>query len=310
VDYYIRRVLIKGLFEKGNDYKIDLSGGCNCIYGGNGTGKTTIINLIVNSLNGDIEALAPVPFDSLTIQLAKSGQKRPKNFFTLRRIMGEEARVGVVTLKYSIENVKTPPFTIRRGERSDRIGEKYGEVVKVLRNHLLSWVKLTHVPLLRMHDSELYGMQDDRDEYLHSLLRHRRVSQTQIAEIMDPSVKVLNSLQSQFMNEAIETRKKITENLERLKSQLIEKVMIDTDLVSQTSKAFQKISSAVKSKVKDVDVDGYVSKLQEAGIDVPEAKIKEHFSEWKHLNESVKKNYEDMQKSEDDKAPPKIQEAA
>jgi predicted ATP-binding protein involved in virulence len=75
MDYYIRRVLIKGLFENGNDYRIDLSDGCNCIYGGNGTGKTTIINLIVNSLNVEIEALAPVPFNSLTIQLAKAGQK-------------------------------------------------------------------------------------------------------------------------------------------------------------------------------------------------------------------------------------------
>ena len=166
MDYYIRRVLIKGLFEKDNDYKIDLSDGCNCIYGGNGTGKTTIINLIVNSLNGDIEALAPVPFESITIKLAKTGQRRASNFFTLTRKMGKEARSGVVRLIYSIEDMKIPTFTIRRGERSDRIREKYGEVTKDLKEYLLSQVKLTHVPLLRMHDSELYGMQDDKSPVL------------------------------------------------------------------------------------------------------------------------------------------------
>ncbi len=71
MDYYIRRVSIDGLFEEGNDYRIDLSEGCNCIYGGNGTGKTTIINLIVNSLNVELESLAQTGFETISILLAK-----------------------------------------------------------------------------------------------------------------------------------------------------------------------------------------------------------------------------------------------
>ncbi|MBU1390718.1 MAG: AAA family ATPase [Gammaproteobacteria bacterium] len=300
MENYIKKVIIKGLFESGNDYNIDLSDGCNCMFGGNGTGKTTIINLIVNSLGVDLEALSSVPFESLSIRLAKTGQKRSFELFSLVRKVGEDNRRGIITLRYDVKGRKIQPFIIRPREIGERLEEKYGVITDDIKSYLMSKVSLTHVPLLRMHDSELFSVRDERDEYLHSALRSRRISQSQITEIMDPSVRVLSNLQRQFINQANETRKEITDKLEKLKSQIIEKVMIDSELVGQVSKAFNKISNAIHSNLNEVDVDveGYVRKLQDAGINVPEDKLKEHFGMWKHLNESVKKNFDEMRQKE------------
>jgi predicted ATPase len=295
MEYYIKRVLITGLFEKNNNYKIDFSEGCNCIYGGNGTGKTTIINLIVNSLNVELESLARTPFDTLSILLAKTGQVRPRKFFTLTRTVNfNTSSVDNFHLKYEIEGEEVKSFDIQSRIYSDRIEEIYGDASDKLKQILQDKVKLTHVPLLRMHDSELFGVRDERDEFFLASLRHRKVSQKQITEIIDPSVRVLNSLQRQFIGEANEARKKITEKLEGLKSTIIEKVMIDENFVKQVSKAFSKVSKAIKSEVEDINVTAYVSKLREAKINVPENKIYEHFEIWKKLNDNVKKDFEYM----------------
>ncbi|MGJ8682854.1 AAA family ATPase [Paraglaciecola sp.] len=297
MDYYIRRVSIEGLFEKGNDYRIDLSEGCNCIYGGNGTGKTTIINLIVNSLNIELDSLAQTGFERISILLAKSGMRRAEKFFTLTRERGIENRRGINKLTYQLDGEeKSKPFLVRQSEDSERIHEKYGEQVETLKQKLNAPLNLTHVPLLRMHDSELFGARD-RDDYLYAQLRHRKISQTQIAEIMDPSVRVLNNLQRQFVSQANENRKILTNKLENLKSKLIEKVMMDGSAIKQVSNAFRKVSTAMKSQVQevDVDVDAFIRKLRDVGIDVPEEKIKEHFGTWRNLNISVKRDYEALQ---------------
>lgn len=303
MDYFIRRVTINGLFEKDNNYKIDLSEGCNCIYGGNGTGKTTIINLIVNSLNLELNSLAKTPFESITILLAKSGQLRAKKFFTLTRKLPEaDNRFRTVNLKYSIDGEPKPhSFAVRPREDYERIEERYSVKIEHLKTLLHEKVNLTHVPLLRIHDSELLGLRDERDEFLHRSLRSRRVSPQHINEIMDPSIRVLSSLQKQFIAEAGKTTKTITEKLETLKSQIIEKVMIDSSLIKQVSKAFSKVSKAIKDEVEDVDVAAYIAKLNEAKIDVPEKKIYEHFQTWKELNDSVKTNFETLQRHENTK---------
>ncbi|HDZ9263829.1 TPA: AAA family ATPase, partial [Vibrio cholerae] len=51
MEYYIKRVRVKGLFNPNNSLNVDFEKDLNCIYGYNGTGKTVLINLIVHALN-------------------------------------------------------------------------------------------------------------------------------------------------------------------------------------------------------------------------------------------------------------------
>lgn len=110
MEYYIRRVIIQDLFEPKNDYRIDLSEGSNCIYGSNGTGKTTIINLIVNCLNVELEAIAKTPFSSISIDLAKTGQVRAIKFLKLSK---SNISLSLDTeIEYEIESSNSHRFSI------------------------------------------------------------------------------------------------------------------------------------------------------------------------------------------------------
>ncbi len=290
MDFYIRKVAINDLFENTNNYKIDLFQGCNCIYGGNGTGKTTIINLIVNSLNVEVESISRTPFTSITISLAKSGQTRAFKFLKVSRTVDHKTSSTVIT--YEVDG--TSPFSFTVNSRG-RCVEPYSEVIDGIKKYIYDLVNLTHVPLLRMHDSELFGLRDDRDEFLHNALRSRNLSQTQINEIFDPSARVLNSLQRQFTAEANEARKSITEKLEILKSKIIEKVMIDESLVKLSAKAMNRVNKAITTKLEDVDVSAYIRKFQDVKISVPEEKVREHFVTWKKLNDGVRDTYKEME---------------
>lgn len=287
MDYYIRRVSIFDLFESDNDYKIELTEGCNCIYGGNGTGKTTIINLIVACLNVEVDRIAKIPFSNIVIQLAKSKQTRPMKFLKVSRYFDPSG----TTISFELENHDPQIFTISSRARQSEFSNELTEALKL---RIFEFINLTHVPLLRMHDSELFGMRDERDEFLHSFLRNRNLTSAQINEILDPSARVLSSLQRQFTTEANEARKSITEKLEVLKSRILEKVMIDGALAQRSSKAFEQVSKAMSKRLEDVDVDAHIKKFQDAQINIPEEKIREHFVTWKKLNDDVRDTYSVM----------------
>lgn len=294
MEYYIRRVTIQDLFESKNDYKIDLTEGCNCIYGGNGTGKTTIISLIVSCLNAEIDRIAKTPFTSITVQLAKSKQSRPLHFLKVIR----DYDITGTTITYEILGEPVKIFTLSPRHRNNEITNEQTEALK---QSLYDFVNLTHVPLLRMHDSELFGMRDERDEFLHSILRTRNLSPSQINEILDPSVRVLTSLQRQFVAEANEARKTITGKLETLKSKILEKVMIDDALAQRAAKTIGAVSKAFNTKVEDVDVSAHIKKFQDAQINIPEEKIREHFVTWKKLNDNVRDSYATLEKLREEK---------
>ncbi len=299
MENYIKRVNITGLFDVNNNYNIDFIDGCNCIFGDNGTGKTSIINLIVSSITADIEKINKIPFSSITLQLAKKKQVRPKKFLTVSKFHHvAENRILDVIIQYEFhQDGRTFELIAPRlNESFEDIKRAQFEKISAIKELINKEIKLTHVPLLRVHEAEIFG--SEHDEYLHMALRRRQFSQKQISEIMDPSLRVISSIQYQFIDEFNERRKQITSSLEILKSKIIEKVMIDSKLVKETANAFKHISTAITSPVKEIDSAVYFKKLTEANIYVPETKVYEHFKVWKDLTAKCKNEWLEYQQAE------------
>lgn len=305
MENYLKKVVIKDLFDEGNNYEIDFIQGCNCIFGDNGTGKTSIINLIVSSIGVEIEKLERIPFKTITVFLAKSGQVRAKRFFTVEKTITKD-ELGIINhyleYRFHYDESRIVLNLERSNDNYEELRRSQSEQVASSARKIVSKeLSLTHVPLLRVHDSEIL-LNGEQDDYLHMALRRRQLSKKQISEIMDPSLRVISSIQSQFIEEVNERRKKITISLENLKSKIIEKVMIDNKIVNETSKAFQHISKAISNSVTEIDAGVYFKKLKEANIDVPESKVHEHFKVWKDLSGKCKEEWSRLNKLESDGA--------
>jgi predicted ATPase len=308
MDFYIKEVAVTDLFDEGNNYKIEFIEGCNCIFGGNGTGKTTLINLIVNTLSVEVESLSKTPFTSLNIYLANTGMKRKSKFITVTRSINNDnstLKYGITQIKYELAGVTDPTiFRIHPAGigYDNRIDAKYGEQMSQLRKSITTKIDLTHVPLTRFQDSDSISSRTDNDEIIHFALRGKKISNEEITEILDPSIRMLTSLQKQFILQANENRKKVNGKLDVLKSTIIEKTMIDDSLIKQVSKAFNKISQLVQSEPEEINIPGYIEKLKDAGISVPDAKISEHFKTWQKLHSDLHKDFKNLREVENDGA--------
>lgn len=111
----ITTVIIHGLWGN-NNLTINCNEKTNFIIGVNGTGKTTIINLLAATLTLDIEKLMRIEFSSIEVKLKEvGGNKRP----SIKVIKDNELSDDI--LKYEIKKTaKDAPSTISIDMRYDR----------------------------------------------------------------------------------------------------------------------------------------------------------------------------------------------
>src|SRR2546421_5167576 len=69
----VRYVKALGIHER-FDLELELQSGVNILHGKNGTGKTTLLHILANILNGDFERFAFLPFETIEVHL-DNGQK-------------------------------------------------------------------------------------------------------------------------------------------------------------------------------------------------------------------------------------------
>lgn len=107
---YIESVFIDGFWGRKQVF-LKLRDDLNFIIGPNGSGKTTIINLISAALRADIPALYAVQFDKITIILKAIGANR-KPVIEVEKIVDQ--KMGSFELQYTIR------------EKSSEKGQTYG----------------------------------------------------------------------------------------------------------------------------------------------------------------------------------------
>jgi predicted ATP-binding protein involved in virulence len=165
--HHIRRIEIDGFWDNHN-LKLRLHPDVNFFIGPNGTGKTTLINLIAAALTVDLPTLMRIPFRKITIGLnSTEGQKSPSISVTKLSVANERSNSG---FEYRVRKneggeeerlLMTDPeeVVVRGGQLVRRWSmdhRKRSPVSSVL-------AELVHVQWLSVHRSiSEYSSRDDR----------------------------------------------------------------------------------------------------------------------------------------------------
>ena len=272
--YYIRKVKIEGLFGRGDEISLDFQEGVNCIYGANGSGKTTIINLLVAGLSCDIDKFLASRCDNLTVYVAKTGQKRPILFFNVKKTRNEKNQLD--GLSYD--------FADNFYDKNLNSDAPSGQTRKMIRETL----KFNYLPLYRYNESELDEHVKIEDRYTRNVNKNWRLDPPD-ENSADPLRRMLGVLERKFKDEYSGKQREIRENLELLKNKVLEKLLIDDVLVSKA-----KESKIKKNEIKSDDYKKAQQKLDEIGLRLPGDKLEKHFAAMMKASQDVSAKIEEV----------------
>lgn len=301
---YIRRVRVTELFDQDTELVVDFDQSVNCIYGANGTGKTVLINLIVNAFKVNISDLLRAPFASITILTSADGKNKPENFVTVNK-QGDEItytffknQTHISYTRFDHENPityeflegisYTPSSAIRRHKSRNALFDLDDEIktinIGVLKQILMNQVSLTYVPLLRHSDSYDY----------RPTLRHG-MPDDEFTDFIDPNVRVLKGLQEEFSKRYASAQSAIARRLESLSSIIFEKLLFSDDALEEESRATSLLQKLMSNKVVDEDeskVESVISQIHDLHLDITENKIRNHYNSWHAVQRNLIDTYQ------------------
>ncbi|MGR6778337.1 AAA family ATPase [Moritella viscosa] len=297
---YIKRVRASGLFYQDTELVVDFTELTNCIYGVNGTGKTVLINLIVNALRVNVYELLESPFFSLTLLSTEKGKKQPENFITVKKHDGDIVYIFHTDIDVTLENPwrsnkanllkkikKGVHYRVEKQERNHWIkkttcdGLTENEIVninpRIISNAISKHISLTYVPLLRhSYTSATSEHLNYKDEYNYSAI--------------DPNVAVLKDLENEFSRRFAAAQVEVSAILENLSSKFFEKLLLSQDFNLGPSNHLAKIQKISASNVVDYDQDKVTevaSIVTELKLQISEGKIYKHYDLWRDMQQKL-----------------------
>lgn len=315
---FIKRVSVGGLFETGNDYLIEFESGSNCFFGDNGTGKTTLINLIVAVLTGDIGSLSEIDFEFIEVTTVKDDLehiisvfkssfnyeesdavlKKAKSIVTKNKL----SYYAELTSDFSTDLTETDDsdfYEINYDVDKENISFQYpgneahiyfsrrilgSRKHKLLMQALNERINLTHVPLLRVKNNDWEVLGDD-------ISRQKRWNKKIESSRFDASTAVLHEIESSFMKMAGMLTRRDNKKLEDFKSQIVQKFLVGEEIISSTM-GFK----TNQSKSNSHNVNELFEKLKSAGLQVPIEKLNENFETLDVLFEKTEKAIKNSEK--------------
>jgi hypothetical protein len=306
MERYIKRVRVEGMFDSRSELVVDFSPTDNCIFGINGSGKTVLINLIVASIQCDIEALSKLPFSSIRVITSPTGGKKELSFFTVTKtsfgatyvfhedIAVETSAWTLRQTKLATEVTKDKPYKVytRQTRSEDNLTRKF-----MLKRLIGAIIPFTYIPLLRIHDTVSHS-----DSALHYEMRRQRLSEREISEVLDPNIRVLKGLQEEFSSRYTAAQTRIASELESLKTSIFEKLLFVGEGVREDAEEY--VSKFMSSKGKGEDdgrrADDVVSQIKDLNLDIPEVKVRKHFEIWGGMKEALLNAYDAHSKNKVD----------
>ena len=119
---------VKGLY--GNyDYNVNFNSDVTLLYGTNGCGKTTILNIISSIITGNLYRLFSYGFNEIGLSYFLLSDRRKKGYILLNKISNDVIKIKFRNSEYNIEKIQVSEDKRRRIDSSDEI---YFEVYPVL----------------------------------------------------------------------------------------------------------------------------------------------------------------------------------
>lgn len=247
------------LFEKGNNYFLEFEKGSNCLFGDNGTGKTTIIDLIVSSLSCNLATIMKINFSQIAITiLDHNGKDKVIDVYKSKPNSADpfDNNYDLFSDQNEISNKKfvdinSDPWIQKEIKKSEELSPikiiyvlgdedftfEFPEdeaqkfyLKKIYKsrmhlsviNRLKSLIDITHVPLLRVHQD---------DEYFEKLIEQRYKSHPYYGDyerinFADTSYLVLRDIESKFKKIAKDYHSIDTKKLEEFKSKIIQNFLV------------------------------------------------------------------------------------
>ncbi|MDH5939765.1 hypothetical protein L8R84_27215 [Vibrio splendidus] len=277
---YIRRVRVSGLFEDDNQLTVDFDQKLNCIYGYNGTGKTVLLNLIVDVIDVNLQSLQRSPFNSIT--LLTSSNKQAVRYLTVHNNFDDvyfefhqdqnfTINIGLHRKRnlkltkgtlYSVSSQSDGINQVRIVNKNDRA--QVG--LSVLKSILKQELSITYVPLLRMGEKELRsGANSIRT------VNHDRGSN-----------RYLTSIQEEFSKQYALAQSNIARKLEVLSSSILEKLFISKSEINDIKyhKMAKSLISSGKVETNTLQMEEVMNQIQSLDLKIPPHIIMEHYSSW------------------------------
>jgi predicted ATP-binding protein involved in virulence len=190
----LSKLKIKRLYGK-YDYDVNFNADITLIYGTNGCGKTTILNIITSIITGSIYKLFSYKFDRITLSYYDENDKRTKK----RIVLSYKSEIDGIVLEFheykaAIKKIQNPEERRRRKDSYDELYfEEYPVLIEVRREFNYIYLALNRANMLPHFDDFYYiGMRpfysdeeilepesvDPEIRYVENLIGRRYVNAT------------------------------------------------------------------------------------------------------------------------------------
>ena len=269
-NYKVSKVIIYGLFEN-KKVEVDFSNSIQIFTGENGIGKTTILNIIYNTLTLNYKSLKELPFDTISVIF-----ENEKSLMFRKEWLSDYADEA---LQYKNYYTKQMINILRINEESEEKNEdkRHNENFKKISRNLIDF-DASHVAILQKLDeldSELISSRVPDsviiDEYLSENAPDYYYSDDNFDyhHISEANLRMtlFSYIMTNFYNEEIlyfPTYRRIEEELSKIQSNSDEEIFYDydqlshrNDLISFGLSDVEELFESIEEDIKEFNLEGY-----------------------------------------------------
>ena len=178
MNHYIESVEILGLHGR-FDMRMEFSEGVNIVYGVNGAGKTTMLHVLANAANFDLERFTTVAFHSISVKIAGWAE-----IVISTEPSQDPDHWSQITLRVDGEEMLALPHWEARSERDEREWNSKIRKIQAWKRDMGIPLEVTYFPAFRtmseawssLEFSEVWKSGVERNRFVHSAVQRRMLS--------------------------------------------------------------------------------------------------------------------------------------